>query len=172
MILYLDMDGVLMDFDRHKEKYIAPWEKRTYHHLPRAEWTAEEKERDAELHRIMALPDFWTTMEPMPDAYMLWGFCRPFHPHVLTATPNNAHYRERCAKDKLKRIHELFDSRFPVEDFHAVLRSEKKAHALPGHILVDDMAPNCDEWTANGGTAILHKDALSTIRILREILNV
>ena len=172
MQLYLDMDGVLMDFDRKKIKHMAPWEKRAYHHLPRREWTAEETLRDAELHKVMALPDFWTTMEPMPDAYLLWNFCRPYHPHVLTATPANAHYRERCTKDKLRSIHHLFDSRFPVQDFHACLRHEKRAHAMPGHVLVDDMLPNCDEWTEAGGTAILHTDAVSTIRKLQELLHV
>lgn len=168
-MLYLDMDGVLMDFDGHKSKWIARWEKREYHHLPRAQWTPEETERDAKLHDVMALPEFWRTMPPMADAHILWSYCRPLHPRILTATPAGATYRERCRTDKLQSIFEHFDSTFPVEDFYAVLRSEKRAHAMPGSILVDDMAANCHEWEAAGGVAVLHKDALSTIRILQEI---
>ena len=168
MQLFLDMDGVLMDFESHKTKWLKPWEKRQYHHLPKDQWTAEEKERDAELHKVMALDEFWTTMQPMRDAHLLWDWCRPLHPHVLTATPNGAHYRERCARDKMGSIHQFFDSVFPAEHFHAVLRSEKQQYAA-GNVLVDDMPSNCAEWNAAGGTAILHKDAFSTIRILREI---
>ena len=108
----------------------------------------------------------------MKDAQLLWDFCRSLDPHILTATPVNAHYRDRCAKDKLDSVHKHFDFRFPADRFHAVLRSEKKALAKPGAILVDDMPPNCEEWNAAGGTAILHKDALSTIKILRELLHV
>ncbi len=91
---------------------------------------------------------------------------------MLTATPASANYKHRCAADKLHTIHRHFDPTFPVEHFHAVLRSEKRSYAHPGAILVDDMLPNCDEWTAAGGTAILHTDAVTTIRKLRELLHV
>jgi hypothetical protein len=172
MKLYLDMDGVLMDFNGHKSRYLPPWEKREYHHLPRSEWTAEEAARDAELHTVMKRREFWTTMQPMPDAHVLWSYCRPLRPKVLTATPTGAVYAACCANDKLKSIFTHFDSTFPVEDFHAVLRSEKRNHAMPGHILVDDMHANCVEWTEAGGLAILHTDAISTIRKLKELLHV
>jgi hypothetical protein len=172
MQIYLDMDGVLMDYDRHILKWDCYWRGPLYHHKPESEWTPEQATNDKLYQDAMADPAFWTTMEPMQDAYVLWNFCRPYHPHVLTATPlSGAAYRDRCVEDKLGRIHQLFDGNFPVEDFHACLRHEKKAFATPGHILVDDMAPNCDEWTRCGGTAILHKNALHTIRILQEFIH-
>lgn len=173
MKLYLDMDGVLMDYDSHMLKWGCNWQGALYHHKPPSEWTQEQAANDKHYQDAMADPVFWASMRPMSDAYVLWSYCRTMDPHVLTATPHSASsYRERCTKDKLNSIHHHFDSRFPAENFHACLRSEKKLLALPGHILVDDMAPNCEEWTAHGGTAILHKDALTTIKILRELTNV
>lgn len=171
MKLYLDMDGVLMDFEGHVRKHGFWWSGPTYHHLPESEWTEEQTTNDRKYKALMATPEFWKTMSPMADAHLLWSYCRPFHPHILTATPAGATYRARCRADKFNSVHVYFDPTFPVEDFHAVLRSEKQAHAMPGHVLVDDMAANCEEWTRAGGTAILHRDAVSTIRILREIFH-
>lgn len=175
--IYLDMDGVLMDFERHRARWIPRWEKREYHHLPRDQWTTEEAVRDATLQAVMSMPDFWRIMPPMWDARLLWEFCRGFQgqPHVLTATPANATYRDRCAADKLYSLHKHFDSSFPLEQFNAVLRSQKRdmaQHRGARNILVDDMRPNCEEWEAAGGVAILHTDASSTIKKLQELLHV
>lgn len=176
MRLFLDMDGVLMNFEGHVRKHGFWWEGPTYHHLPESEWTEAQATNDRKYKDLMATPDFWTTMEPMADAHMLWNYCRPLGAQVLTATPAKAAYRDRCANDKLRSIHQHFDPTFPSHDFHAVLRSEKRKFAGSHEngdraILVDDMEPNCREWTEAGGIAILHRDAVSTIRILREILH-
>lgn len=170
--LYLDMDGVLMDFDSHILKWGCNWKGPTYHHLPEPQWTVEQATNDRRYKDAMAEHHFWQTMEPMKDARLLWDFCKDQRPHILTATPAGAKYKDRCAADKFAAVRRYFDPEFPLSRFHAVLRSEKKALARPGAVLVDDMAPNCDEWNAAGGTAILHKDALSTIKILREIFYV
>lgn len=173
MKLYLDMDGVLMDYDQHIKKWGCDWRGDLYHHLPQSQWTVEQATNDTLYQDAMADPAFWATMGPMSDAHTLWSYCRPYRPHVLTATPiSGTAYRDRCAKDKIDRIHRLFDSNFPVEDFHACLRHEKRAFAVEGHILVDDMKPNCEDWSRSGGTAILHTDAVSTIRKLQELLHV
>ena len=172
MSLYLDLDGVLMDFDGHIRQWGCDWRGPVYHHKPESEWTEEQAANDKRYKEVMAEHSFWQTMPPMKDAMLLWDFCRAHDPHILTATPAGAKYRERCAWDKLTSVHKHFDPHFRSERFHAVLRSEKKHFAKPGAVLVDDMLPNCEEWNAAGGTAILHKDALSTIKILREIFYV
>jgi hypothetical protein len=178
MRLYLDMDGVLMDYDQHILKWLnPPWTGRTYHHLPHDQWTAEETANDQRYKDAMADPEFWATMPPMADAHLLWHWCKPYQPHILTATPANATYRDRCANDKFRSIWTHFDPVFPTSNFWAVLRSEKRLHAGSHEngdraILVDDMVPNCQEWQEAGGIAILHTDAISTIRKLEEILHV
>ena len=37
-MLYLDMDGVLMDFDNHIAKWGCNWKGEVYHHKPESEW--------------------------------------------------------------------------------------------------------------------------------------
>lgn len=171
--IYLDMDGVLMDFESHISKWLAPpWAGRTYHYLPKSEWTEEEQANDLRYQNAMEDHTFWRTMPPMSDAHLLWNFCRPWGHHIMTATPSNATYRARCSADKLHSIHKHFDPVFPIQQFNAVLRSEKASFAKPGAILVDDMPANCKEWCEAGGTAILHTDALSTIRKLQELIHV
>lgn len=171
-MLYLDMDGVLMDYDSHVAGWLQPlWNGRVYHNLPESEWTEEEATNDRRYKDAMADQTFWRTMKPMADAHLLWGFARTLEPRILTATPHGATYAARCATDKLHTIHQHFDPVFPAEHFHAVLRSDKRLLAKQGHILVDDMAPNCADWEAAGGTAILHKNALTTIRILQEVFH-
>jgi hypothetical protein len=167
--LYLDMDGVLMDFESHIAKWGCRWHGDPYIHKPFEQWTPEQRSNDILYKHVMAKQDFWRTMQPMTDAYILWNYCRLHNPHVLTATPHSATYRDRCAADKARSIREFFDPVFPQEQFHAVLRKEKRNFAKPGAVLVDDLPHNCHEWTKAGGTAILHKDALTTIRILQEI---
>lgn len=175
MHLFLDMDGVLMDYESHTDKWLSPrWAGRVYHHLPFDQWTPEEVTNDRRYKDAMADLYFWRTMRPMADAGILWSFCRTMRPRILTATPHGATYAARCANDKLATIHQHFDPTFPVEDFHAVLRSEKALFAADGPhcVLVDDMLPNCLEWAKAGGTPILHRDAISTIRKLEELLHV
>lgn len=173
MHLYLDMDGVLMNFEGHVSQWLPIWRGRIYHHLPRDQWTQEESDNDDRYHEAMADPLFWCSMRPMADAYLLWSFCRTMTPYVLTATPANVAYHDRCARDKLNTLHHHFDSTFPQERFHAVKRADKARFAMGPHcVLVDDMEANCREWVAAGGTAILHTSAIDTIRKLEEILHV
>lgn len=169
MLLYLDMDGVLMDYDRHCAARGLNWKGRLYYSLPENQWTPEELANDEHYKAAMADPTFWRTMEPMKDAHMLWGWATGLGHHVLTATPNKATYHERCAIDKLHTLHRWFDPTFPADRFTACQRSDKAKFAR-GNVLVDDNEHNCKEWCEAGGTAILHKDAESSIRMLREIM--
>lgn len=173
MRLYLDMDGVLMDYDWHIAGWGCDWKGPMYHHKPESEWTQEQLDNDIRYRAAMADPRFWRSMPPMSDAHVLWRHCRAYQPHVLTALPaTGAAYKDRCTADKLSAIHRYFDPVFPQEHFHAVQRADKRQFAVPGAVLVDDMLPNCEEWTAAGGVAILHTSAVDTIRKLQELIHV
>jgi hypothetical protein len=177
--LYLDMDGVLMDYEaaiqasgvkRYREG--AHWISR-----PRAEWPAEMVQADKEYVAAMEHPDFWPSLKPMADAHQLWTFCQQFSPQILTAAPSDrpgetkfAAIRDRIAQQKRESIWKCFDTVFPATSIHVCLRHEKANYARSGAVLVDDTPGNCAEWEARGGTAILHKTAAETIYKLTELL--
>lgn len=178
--LYLDMDGVLMDFEgaifAHGVKRYADGAK--WITKPRDQWPDEMVAADKAYVGAMALPTFWPSIQPMTDAKALWAFCASLNPRVLTAAPSDRPGEKRfaelfpvIAKQKCNSIWEHFDREFPIEHIHVCLRHEKAHFAKPGAVLVDDTPGNCEEWTAAGGIAILHKDAKTTIAQLLEIFH-
>lgn len=171
LALYLDMDGVLMDFDGAMR--AAGIENNGYYHTPASQWTQAQQQLHASIIKLLNEPVFWPSVKPMVDANILWDWCRPFHPSVLTAILAEAADPNWVAECKRKSILQNFDSVFPTAtNFHICLRHEKAALAHSNAVLVDDNPVNCSEWIKEGGIAVLHRDAVSTIRILRELYNV
>lgn len=182
-MIYLDMDGVLMDYEGAIEAAGVVRYRDGAHWIskPRETWPPEMIAADKSYVDCMMRHDFWQGIKPLPDAYLLWDFCRGFHPehHVLTAAPTDrpgetkfAQIKDRIAQDKRRSIWTYFDGTFPATNINVCLRHEKAHYSRPGAILVDDTPGNCEEWTHRGGTAILHTDAVTTIRKLRELLHV
>ena len=73
MTLFLDLDGVLADFDAHVRELFG---------RSPAQLRLEEMWRLAE-----RTPGFFETMPKMPDADDLWAFCAPFEPTIITGLP-------------------------------------------------------------------------------------
>lgn len=166
--IYLDMDGVLADFDRAMVARGVHAPSFEFGHLPEAEWTQEQIRRDAQVRVEMAKPDFWPSLPIMPGARELLAVAAKLagtaHLFILTATPRSNpeqaafHKREWAAKHL----------GFPAGRVLTCLRSEKRLHAAPGKILVDDLASNCAEWREAGGVAVHYADAPSAIGHLME----
>lgn len=180
MKLFLDMDGVLMDFEGAiAAAGVVPYADGAHWiSRPRSEWPPEMIAADRKYVECMERADFWPNIEPLSDAHLLWDWARTRSPSILTATPNKTDHRDRIAQQKRESIWRHFDPTFPVEDILICLRHEKSKFArnsLVGgqdfdpNILVDDTPGNCKEWEAAGGTAILHTDAITTIRKLQEL---
>lgn len=143
--LFLDLDGVLADFDRGVETVTG---KRPDELPTRAMWAA-----------LARHPDFYAALELMADARMLWDFCRPFEPTILTGLP-----RGNWAEDQKRR----WVRRMLGEKVRVITTQSREKHkfATPGAVLVDDRASLREAWEAAGGIFVHHVSAARSIAAL------
>jgi len=146
--LFLDLDGVLADFDRGVQAVTG---KRPEDLPTRVMWAA-----------LARHPDFYATLELMADARMLWDFCRPFHPTILTGLP-----RGNWAEDQKRRwVRTMLGAQVRVI---TTMSREKHKFAEPGAVLVDDRASLREAWEAAGGIFVHHVSAARSIAALTEL---
>jgi hypothetical protein len=50
-------------------------------------------------------------------------------------------------------------------------KRHKKNYANPNSLLIDDTEQNISQWREAGGVAIHHEDVISTLNILKSLLN-
>lgn len=148
MKLFLDLDGVLADFDRGVRMVTG----RSPEALPRREmWRA-----------LAGAPDFFATLEFMEDAHLLWEFCRPYSPTILTGLPLGSW----APAQKRRWVARMLGAEVPVI---TCMAREKPRWSGPGHVLVDDTAKHAEGWERAGGIFILHVSAARSIAALRAL---
>lgn len=151
MKLFVDMDGVLADFDAH---YKAVFGVQSDKHLDNVDWKA-----------VRAHKDFYLNIPPMPDLHELWEFIAPFKPVVLTGIPISV---EEAAANKTAWVRKhLGDT-----EIRCCLSKEKYRHATEGAILIDDWEKYRHLWEDAGGFWITHTSATRTIGELQQYLAV
>lgn len=143
--LYLDMDGVLADFDGHARtlfsKSVNP---------ETGMWDPEE------WRKLSKVPNLYRHLPLMPQARELYNLAMRFQNElnwrvaVLTAVPKNNDVKD-AFQDKFDWIAEHFPN---TRIYFGPYSKDKQTHAKPGDILVDDRLSNCQEWTDAGGIAI------------------
>lgn len=163
--LYLDMDGVIADFDAALRARGVANNETNFIHLPKDQWTAPQVELDRQVRECMEAPDFWNNIPLMEGARALWQYASGFNLYVLTATPRETAHRDRIEKQKRQWIQHYFPG-FPDNRVIVCQRSEKQRYSGDGCVLIDDMEANCLEWGYHHGTAIRFKDAQQTIHQL------
>lgn len=158
--IYLDLDGVLADFDKKAISLLG--------YRPRDFENTEGEQ--ALWDRLYRHTDFFESLDPMPDAYNLLEGVKylGFHPTILTGIPKpeggpgaiNAEsgkramvrrcfgeeYRVICCRSKDKRLH-----------------MEKR-----GDVLIDDWGKYQPLWQKQGGKFILHTSARDSLEELEE----
>lgn len=115
--------------------------------------------------------DFWSTLEPMEDAFDLWrglvkrvGLSNIF---ILSAYAN----WDKANSTRGKK--EWLDKNLPGipdKNIHLVLREQKKEYASPDAILIDDYIKNTREFEKAGGLSITHINTLRTLTELDKLL--
>ena len=152
--IYLDMDGVIADFDKkYKELYkIAPKDADTY------------KTFDKFFTTFIAERQF-AKLDLMPDALLLINYLKSLSvpTEILSSTSSEKRDAE-IREQKVEWLHK-HNLTFPINLVPG--KRLKRNFSNPNSILIDDTAQNIDQWRAEGGIGILHTDALTTIGILK-----
>jgi len=161
LTVYLDMDGVLADFDR----FVLEKTGRlfgSYEHSQDA-WNSINSHKDIYMH-----------LEPMSDAQELvngvfklkevYGF----RVGVLTAIPKIG----RIPDAKHHKIYWIL-KHFPElsRNFNIGPHAEhKQYHCRVGDVLIDDAERNIPQWNSKDGFGILHKTAEKSLEELNRYL--
>ena len=172
--LYVDMDGVLVDFVKGAEHYfkitlainnrqgvkgsefVALWEGPKGWRQLKKDW-----------------PTFWMDLDPEPFSSQLLKIVLPHHPAVLTAIPKGWPSSVTGKRIWCQR-HMPGWGRHPHEEFHAVDRSYKRRYAKQAdgtpNLLIDDFDKNITEWQNAGGIGLLYTGRASHYYISRTLM--
>jgi len=148
--VFLDCDGVLADFDKGAAQIFG--------------MRPAEYERRFGLKRfwseLASAEDFFTSLEPLPDAMELFEAVEHLDPVILTGLP-----RGNWAEPQKRRWAERH---FPGTEVITTTAALKCEHCRPGDALVDDRDKYRHLWEGAGGVFIHHRNAAASIRSLRE----
>lgn len=166
--LYLDMDGVLADFNALARETLGA--------TPDDERAAAQRGRwpDEEWRKLKSVPNFYRKLPKTDIADELVALARRFRDElgweirVLTAIPKGNDMPD-AFQDKLEWMQEYYPD---IRVYFGPYSKDKAHHARMGDYLVDDRRDNCREWEAAGGTAIKvnDHDRRAAVSELRELL--
>lgn len=151
MQLYLDMDGVLADFDkRAADIFGMPSHVFETKHGSEHFW-----------ERLQRTPDFYNSFDLMLDAPFLMDAVEHLRPIVLTGVP----YGDWAKPQKREWVARMARG-FPV----ITCRSKEKSRACtPGDIIVDDRTEYRHLWEDKGGIWVHHTSAYDSIKQLKAL---
>ena len=157
-IIFCDMDGVLVDFDKGYEELTGKHTKHVDLQDKNEFWSLLNrslKEKDLTEY------DYWVNLEWMPDGKTLWNYIKGYNPYILTAPSRDPGSRQgknewAARLDGMKKLY--------FKPAYA-----KAEYAGKNRILIDDRKDTIDKWNANGGIGILHTSADNTIKQLQKL---
>ncbi len=148
MQIYVDMDGVLADFDGHYDNLFG------YQPL---------RPGGCNWKLVKGVEDFYLTMPQMPDLDMLWDRLYPHNPIVLTGIPSQINAADNDKRTWAKK-HLTLDT-----EIICCAARDKYKYCRPGDLLIDDYARHKQRWLDAGGIWITHTSAFDTCRQLDEL---
>jgi FMN phosphatase YigB (HAD superfamily) len=152
MNLYVDMDGVLTDFDQQAaDLFDVPREE--------AQEYMEKHPKKAWFKIDHAGVEFWSEMPWMPDGKELWQNVAIRRPTILSSPSKH----RTSVIGKKQWIGEN------LGDVPILLDSNKARYVHDKCcVLIDDREKNIQAWEKAGGTGILHKNTRETIEKLED----
>ncbi len=149
MQIYVDMDGVLADFDRHYLRIFGVELSKT---IDRVDWKVVRESKD-----------FYLNIPQMPDLGVLWDRVYPYNPIVLTGIPSNV---DEAESNKL-----AWAKRHLTSDTETICcrSKDKRDYCQPGDLLIDDREKYKHLWLDAGGVWITHTSSKATCARLTEL---
>jgi len=154
--IYVDLDGVLVDWEKQFEKFSGGVSVETY------EAEHGKDKRYEFVHKNS--PAFYATAPWMKDGKILYNFLKELPTEVLS------HSTDLESTDGKKEW--LQNNGIAFKPNLVPNRSDKAKYAAGDAILIDDRQDVIDQFNSAGGTGILHTDATSTINKLKELLGI
>jgi hypothetical protein len=142
MQLFVDMDGVLADFDAY---YEAAFGIRSSTVADNVDW-----------ERVCAVKDFYLGIPPMADMEQLWRRIERHRPIILTGVPRSV---PEAPDNKIAWVARHLGGHVEVR---CCKSREKCLHAAPGDVLIDDWEKYRHLWLEAGGVWITHRSAIET----------
>lgn len=149
-MIFCDMDGVLVDFDKEFERNhgILPYK------LPREElWQI-----------VLDTENYWVNLPKLSDADKLINHLNKHSFQILTGLP--VYGFDKAEKEKKQWLKNHYNIE---EGVICCLSKDKQNYGTKNDILIDDRPQNIERWEEMGGIGILHTSADETIKRLKEL---
>ncbi len=143
MQLFVDMDGVLADFDTHHENVFGV--------------RASKLDDNVDWKAVRAVDNFYLDIPPMQDFPLLWRFVSRYSPIVLTGVPHDV---PEAAANKMAWVHHHIGKR---QKIICCPSKDKSMFGTRNDILVDDWEKHRERWEMMGGIWVTHVSAIHTI---------
>jgi len=151
-IIYCDMDGVLVDFEKGYYDLTGTSTKQ----FPKGDNSFWQPISDAGA-------EFWATLPWMPDGKELWNYIKKYKPNILSSPSQDP--SSKVGKEAWLQMN--LQSGYKKAYFYN--RANKQLFSDKNRILIDDLPNTISEWNAKGGIGILHTSAANTIKELKKL---
>ena len=151
--LYLDMDGVVADFDEYAEHIIGPVPG------PNGIYPDEQWQKIADNPRLYRELKKTSYADQLVDECRDLAATKEYNLLFLTAVPKGNDVKW-AFYDKIIWAQNYFPG-IPVH--FGPFSKDKWQHCRPGDILIDDRLSNIEEWRVAGGIAIHHTNIDATL---------